>query len=139
MVGSCFGGLLMLIKHIKDIKTIQDLTKRTADVDFLLSIILNLFVSWGGFIGFGRPYSPACVYTLGLFIGGVIGVSLPGLFQWIEKLVMILSMLSLIIEYFCISIRYWRRTNQMKKITFFLKSILFFLIVFLFIFNCILV
>jgi hypothetical protein len=88
-------------------------------------------MSWGGVWGFGRPYSPACVYTIGLIIAAGLSPIFLGLIVWIEKLFMILSMLRLTCEYFFIGIRHWKKTNQKKKITFLLWTIFVFFIIFL--------
>jgi hypothetical protein len=59
MVGVGFIGLLALIRHIKCINQIKDFNKGTTNyIDFVISIMLNLILSCGGIIGFGRPYSP---------------------------------------------------------------------------------
>jgi hypothetical protein len=77
MVGASSIGLLVLIRHIKGIKQRKDFKKQTINIDFLFSIMLNLIMSWGGIIGFGRPFSPGCVYLGGLFVVIVLGKILP--------------------------------------------------------------
>jgi hypothetical protein len=137
MVWASFIGLLVLIRYIKGIKQIKDFKKQTINIDFLFSIMLNLIMSWGWIIDFGRPYSPGFVYLIGVFVAGLVGVSLPGLIEWMEKLAVILSMLSLASEYFIIGIQHWRRTNQKKQKEFWLSTVLFFSFIFLFILNCV--
>jgi hypothetical protein len=100
MVGAGSIGLLVLIRHIKGIYQIKDFDKGTTNyIDLVISIMLNLILSCGGIIGFGRPYSPGFVYLVGVLIATIVGNILPGLFEWLEKLVLILSMISLITEY----------------------------------------
>jgi hypothetical protein len=54
---------------------------------------------------------PGFVYLIGVLIAAIVGKILPGLFEWLEKLVLILSMISLTREYFIIGIQHRRRTN----------------------------
>ena len=112
MVGASFTGLLILIRHIKSIKQTKGLSEPMMNYsDFVISIMLNSIISWGDVLGFGRPYAPGFVYRVGAVSGGIVGKSLPRWFEWLEKLVMVLSMISLTSEYFF----YWYSTLEEKK------------------------
>ena len=75
--------------------------------------------------------------TLFSWYSAFIGKALPGIFEWLEKLVVIWSFISLIVEYFAIGILHWRKTNQKKKIKYFLRTVCIFSLVFLLILNCV--
>jgi hypothetical protein len=54
----------------------------------------------GGAICFGKPFFPASVYSFGIFIIAVAYRNDCELVEWVEKLFVILSVFSLVIEYF---------------------------------------
>lgn len=130
MAGFFTGALIGLLKHVEDLQKIKDIKKNMVDPDMLFSILLNLATSWGGLIGFGRPYMPAMVYTTGLLIAVLLMKIAAGLFMWIERLVAIFSLLSLVGEYFYYFFSDRERTDRKKKIKVFLCIVLFYSVLF---------
>jgi hypothetical protein len=90
MIGINLFGLLNLIQHIRNIKHAKYIEGQSATRSFF-SIIFNVGISWGGIWGFGRPYSPAFIYIVGLLVTGIIECFYSQLIQWMEKLSVNLS------------------------------------------------
>jgi hypothetical protein len=82
----------------------------------MYSILLNICSLWGGAICFGKPFFPASVYSFGIFLIAVAYRKDCELVEWIEKLFVILSVFSLVIEYFFYAIQYWISTHKNQDI-----------------------
>jgi hypothetical protein len=108
MVAAFYICLFIFIQHIKSKRSSDS---ESIDVDFLYSIMLNICSLWGGAICFGRPYLPVTIYSLGIFVIIILSQNHLELAKWIEKLSVILSVLSLIFEHFLFAFKYWIKHN----------------------------
>jgi len=86
-----FIGLSILVVHIEDLKKIADYKKKFTDIRMPVFLLLNISTLLGGGIGFGRPLAAIIVSCLGLIFITVEVKTIPGLVEWTEKLIVILS------------------------------------------------
>jgi hypothetical protein len=131
------GSLLVifiLFRHINDLKNKSKLKLESLDQNFLFSIILNICATFGGAIGFGRPYCPAIIYLIGVVFIACAHRLLVGYVEWVEKLFVILSILSLSIEYFYFCIQNNLKTNRIRKLFFLVGLFVLLFLIFLFIY-----
>lgn len=98
MTGFFIGVLIGLLKHVEDLKKIKDIRQTTPDADMLFSILLNLGISWRGFVGFGRPYMPAIVYTISVLFVTMTNHMAAGSVVWTERLFAIFSLITVMGE-----------------------------------------
>ncbi len=127
MVWASFIGLLVLIRYIKGIKQIKDFKKQTINIDFLFSIMLNLIMSWGWIIEFGRPYSVIIICFIGLITLWAVYIKLPGLVDWTDRLFSLISALAVNAEGIYVYVRYLvtsHKIDDAKHIIYFTVSIL---------------
>jgi hypothetical protein len=75
-------------------------------------LLLNISILFGDGIDFGRPLVAIIVSFIGLVVILVKVKTSPGLVECKEELVVILSSLSVVAEYFFISIRHWLKKNN---------------------------
>jgi hypothetical protein len=118
MVLVLFIGLLGLIVHAKDFTKIRDSQERPTDERYPIFLLLNIAAMFAGGIGFGRPYLPIAVSFCGLLVIAFKGSKYVGFNDWLEKLFMVLSVISLIGEYIFIGISYWIKANKKEEIRF---------------------
>jgi hypothetical protein len=119
---------------MNDLKNKSKLKPESLDKNFLFSITLNICATFGGAIGFGRPYFPAIIYLIGIVAMGCAHRLLVGYVEWTEKFLVIFSILSISIEYFYFCIKKYIKTNQIRKLFFLVGLLVFFFLIFLFIY-----
>jgi len=85
------------------------------DVRMPVFLLLNISILFGDGIDFGRPLVAIIMSFISLVVILVKVKTSPGLVEWTEELVVILSSLSVVAEYFFISIRHWLKTNIRTK------------------------
>ncbi len=117
--------LFIFIRHLKSEKRSSNSSK-SIDVKFVHSIVLNVCSLWGGAMCFGRPYLPVTIYSLGIIIITIPFRGRSEFSEWIEKLCTILSVLSLVLEYFIYAFKYWIKTHKNENIHFGIKMFLIF-------------
>jgi hypothetical protein len=126
--------IFILFKHTNDLKNKSKLKPESLDNNFLISIILNICATFGGAIGFGGPYCPAIIYFIGIVVIACAHPLLVGYVEWTEKFFVILSILSISIEYFYFCIKKYIKTNRIRKLFFLVGLFVFFFLIFLFIY-----
>jgi hypothetical protein len=126
--------IFILFEHVNDLKNKSKLKPESFDKNFLISIILNICATFGGAVGFGRPYCPAIIYFIGIVVIACAHPLLVGYVEWTEKFFVILSILSISVEYFYFCIKKYIKTNQIRKLFFLVGLLVFFFLIFLFIY-----
>lgn len=107
-----FINTIILIEHFKELRAIQDVHKSTVTVDFLYSFLLNIGAPFSAAMGFGRPYGPCQVYTVGILVLLNALILASGLLEWMDRLILHISIFAFIIEYFQIGFNYWTEQHR---------------------------
>jgi hypothetical protein len=81
-------------------------------------LLLNIATMTGASFGFGRPFCAFIISFIGLVIIAIEVKTFPGLIEWTEKLIVILSSLSVAGEYFFVGVRHQLKTNNIAEIRF---------------------
>ena len=97
---------ILFILHIIDLFKIKDLFKRPEDRMAPLFILLGVLTNVTAILGFGKPYTAFYITGAGLVLSVVLCIFLPGLWEWCERLFLIITPLGLGIQYFWNGIRY---------------------------------
>ena len=116
MTSFSFTVLVILMVHINNLSTIQYSKIKVPAKNFSMIFLLYIGAIFAEAIGFGRRYRPVAIFFFSLLCMIFIVCHVIRLAEWMEKLFVILSELSLAGEYFHIGIRYWTESNYKKKI-----------------------
>lgn len=104
----CIFVVGVFLFHLTEFQHIPDLKKKSTDFKAPIYGFVGFSITAIGAAGFGKPYSPLIVGFCGLIFMVIIGRAYPGMFEWLDKLVLILTALTLVIEYGLNVYRYGR-------------------------------
>jgi hypothetical protein len=106
---------------VKQFKFIENIREPLSDQYFPLLLAVNFGSLAAGAIGYGRPYAPPIVSFTGICVIAFGLRKYPGLVICTETLCTLLSIYSIVLEYFYIGYFYW---SYLKKTKIFVRSII---------------
>jgi hypothetical protein len=104
----CIFVVGVFVFHLTEIAEIADFKKKPTDFKAPIYGLVGFSVTCLGAIGFGKPYSPFIFSFFGLIAMALIGRSYPGMYDWMDKMVLISTALVLVAEYVINVCRYGR-------------------------------
>jgi hypothetical protein len=125
--------LWSLFWNIKQFTLIENIREELVEEYFPLILSVNFGSLAAGAIGYGRPYLPAVLSFTGIPVIAFGLRKYQGLIKCTETLFALLSIYSIIVEYFYIGYYYWSYLKKKQKFLFDRLSFLFLLLSFLFI------
>jgi hypothetical protein len=122
MVFFNFVICLVLAFHVQNLEYIKNYQKESTDKMSPIFLLVNACSIFGGGIDFGRPYSVMVVCVAGLFVLFGVNCILPGLLDWTDKCLGIISALLTNCADLYSYIKYsfkWQRTHKMYLFQYF--------------------
>ncbi len=83
----------------------KDWKKNTVDGKMIVYMVIGLGTVLVSSLGFGKPYSPAVISSVGFLVNGLVGWFYPGLYDWLDKSCLVLVVFTLFFELFW---KWWR-------------------------------
>ncbi len=76
--------------------------------------LITLISTLVGALGFGKPYSPAIITTIGFVSNNLFAwfVGLPGMVDWVDKLISLIVVVALLVQYAYRCHQYMKRRER---------------------------
>ena len=100
-----FGALrVFFLLHVMVFPMGEKLYAQVVNLRSLMHSLVGIISTVIAGMGFGKPYSPIMVYTFGFILNSIVSLimlGMPGLFDWVDKYIPMISCFVLYAEYVC--------------------------------------
>ena len=101
----CFGFLCFsFVVHLMVLPFGEKLYAQVVDLRSIMHSLVGVVSSLVAGLGFGKPYSPISIYACGFILNlsvSLMILHMPGLYDWVDKCIPMISCFVLYGEYFC--------------------------------------
>lgn len=90
----------LFIFHLYEFSNIKDFSKKSEDWKISLYWHAGFVITGIGAVGFGKPYSSFIASLIGMGVSVVVCLKYPGMYDWMDKLVLTSTGLVFLCEYY---------------------------------------